>query len=57
MTETDAKLLADYKANSKVVVNEPDREAFRAATESVVENWKKKPFGEFVGKVAAAAKA
>lgn len=57
MVETDAKVLADYKANSAVVVNEPDRAAFRAATAGVVEAWKKKPFGEFVGKVAAAAKA
>jgi tripartite ATP-independent transporter DctP family solute receptor len=57
MTETDAKLLAEYKANPKVAVNEPDRAAFQAATASVVDNWKKKPFGEFVGKVAAAAKA
>jgi TRAP-type transport system periplasmic protein len=57
MTETDAKLLAEYKANPKVAVNEPDRAAFQAATASVVDNWKKKPFGEFVGKVATAAKA
>jgi TRAP-type transport system periplasmic protein len=57
MTETDAKLLAEYKANPKVAVNEPDRAAFQAATASVVDNWRKKPFGEFVGKVAAAAKA
>jgi tripartite ATP-independent transporter DctP family solute receptor len=57
MAETDAKLLAEYKANPKVAVNEPDRAAFQAATASVVDNWKKKPFGEFVGKVAAAAKA
>jgi TRAP-type transport system periplasmic protein len=57
MTETDAKLLAEYKANPKVAVNEPDRAAFQAATVSVVDNWKKKPFGEFVGKVATAAKA
>ncbi len=57
MAETDAKLLADYKANAAVAVNEPDRAAFRAATASVVDNWKKKPFGEFVGKVEAAAKA
>jgi tripartite ATP-independent transporter DctP family solute receptor len=57
MAETDAKLLVDYKANPNVVVNEPDRAAFQAATASVVEKWKAKPFGEFVGKVAAAAKA
>jgi TRAP-type transport system periplasmic protein len=57
MVETDAKLLADYKANSSLVVNEPDRAALRAATASVIEKWKAKPFGEFVGKVVAAAKA
>jgi tripartite ATP-independent transporter DctP family solute receptor len=57
MAETDAKLLADYKANPNVVVNEPDRAAFQAATASVLEKWKAKPFGDFVGKVAAAAKA
>jgi TRAP-type transport system periplasmic protein len=57
MAETDAKLLAEYKANPKVAVNEPDRAAFQTATATVVDNWKKKPFGEFVGKVAAAAKA
>ena len=57
MVETDMKLLADYKANAAVVVNEPDRAAFRAATASVVEKWKAKPFGAFVGQVADAAKA
>jgi TRAP-type C4-dicarboxylate transport system substrate-binding protein len=57
MVETDAKLLADYKANANVAVNEPDRAAFQAATASVVEKWKGKPFGEFVGQVISAAKA
>lgn len=57
MVEADAKLMADYKANSAVVVNEADRAAFLAATAGVVENWKKKPFGDFVAKLAAAAKA
>jgi TRAP-type transport system periplasmic protein len=56
MAETDVKLLAEFKANPKLVVNEPDRAAFRAATAGVVENWKKKPFGQFVEKVAGAAK-
>ena len=57
MMETDAKLLADYKANANVTVNEPDLAAFRTATASVVEKWKAKPFGDFVGKLVAAAKA
>jgi tripartite ATP-independent transporter DctP family solute receptor len=56
MVETDVKLLADYKANSSLVVNEPDRAALRAATAGVIEKWKAKPFGDFVGKVVAAAK-
>lgn len=57
MAETDAKLLAEYKTNANVTVNEPDRAAFQAATASVVEKWKAKPFGDFVEKVIGAAKA
>ena len=56
MIETDGTLLASYRANANVVVNQADRAAFQAATTSVVEKWKAKPFGEFVGKLAAAAK-
>jgi TRAP-type transport system periplasmic protein len=57
MVEADAKLLADYKANANVAVNEPDRAAMQAATASVVEKWKAKPFGAFVEQVISAAKA
>ena len=57
MAEADTKLLAEYKADSKVSVNEVDRAAFKAATASVLAKWKGKPFGEFVNKVAAAATA
>lgn len=56
MVEADAKLLADYKSNSNVAVNECDRAAFLAATAGVVDKWKAKPFGEFVAKLSAAAK-
>ena len=56
MIETDGKLLAAYQANPKVVVNQPDRAAFQAATASVNDKWKAKPFGEFVGKLIAAAR-
>jgi tripartite ATP-independent transporter DctP family solute receptor len=57
MNETDAKLLAEYKANPNVAVNDSDRAAFQTATASVIEKWKAKPFGEFVGKVVSAAKS
>jgi len=39
-----------------VAVNVPNRAAFQAATQSVVENWKAKPFGAFVTELVAAAK-
>ncbi|MCK1636087.1 TRAP transporter substrate-binding protein [Bradyrhizobium sp. 157] len=57
MQEADAKLLADYKANSGVTVNKPDLAAFQNATAGVLNAWKAKPFGEFVSRVAEAAKA
>ncbi len=56
MIDTDGKLLAAYKANPNVAVNQADRAAFQAATASVVEKWKAKPFGDFVGKLVSAAK-
>jgi len=56
MIEDDGKLLAAYRANPKVVVNQADRAAFQAATASVVDKWKAKDFGEFVGKLIAAAR-
>lgn len=56
MAETDKKLLAEFKANPNVAVNQPNREAFQVATTSVVEKWKAKPFGAFVTELVAAAK-
>ena len=56
MAETDKKLLAEFKANPNVAVNVPNREAFQAATASVVDKWKAKPFGSFVTELVAAAK-
>jgi len=56
MAETDKKLLAEFKANPNVAVNVPNRAAFQAATQSVVENWKAKPFGAFVTELVAASK-
>lgn len=56
MAETDKKLLAEFKANPNIAVNQPNRAEFQAATASVVEKWKAKPFGSFVVELVAAAK-
>jgi tripartite ATP-independent transporter DctP family solute receptor len=56
MIETDATLLAAYRANPNVVVNQANRAEFQTATASVIDKWKAKPFGEFVGKLITAAR-
>jgi TRAP-type transport system periplasmic protein len=56
MAETDKKLLAEFKANPNVVVNQPNRAPFQTATKSVIEKWEAKPFGPFVKDLVAAAK-
>ena len=56
MAETDRKLLAEFKANPSIAVNQANRAEFQAATASVVEKWKAKPFGSFVVELVAAAK-
>ncbi|WP_432348604.1 TRAP transporter substrate-binding protein (plasmid) [Shinella yambaruensis] len=48
--------LEAFKANPAIEISEVDRAAFAAATTSVLETWKQKPFGEFVAQIAAAAK-
>lgn len=55
MAESDIKLLDQFKANSAVAVNVADAAAFRKATAGVVDAWTKKPFGDFVKKLAATA--
>jgi tripartite ATP-independent transporter DctP family solute receptor len=42
------ELLAQFKANPAVVINEVDRAAFRKQTASVFDKWQDKPFGAFV---------
>ena len=54
--EKATKTREAFKANSEIEIVEVDRQAFAAATASVVENWKQKPFGDFVAQIAAAAK-
>jgi TRAP-type C4-dicarboxylate transport system substrate-binding protein len=55
MAESDVTLLAEFKANSDVVVNEPDRAPFQAATAGVIEKYKGESYGDFVTEVLAAA--
>ncbi|MGR8927317.1 TRAP transporter substrate-binding protein (plasmid) [Rhizobium leguminosarum] len=54
--EKAAEVLEKFKKNSAVEVVEVDREAFVKATASVADTWKKKPFGDFVAQVEAAAR-
>jgi TRAP-type transport system periplasmic protein len=55
--EADTKLLAEYRANSAVAVNEADQTPFRAATSSVADRWEQRPTGDFVKRLRAAASA
>jgi tripartite ATP-independent transporter DctP family solute receptor len=54
--EAEAKHHADFKANPKLAINEVDAKAFREASAKVVDIWKAKPFGDFVGQLVEAAK-
>src|SRR3546814_3706450 len=56
MNDSDTKLLAEFKANSAVKVNEADRAALRQASVGVYDAWKAKPFGAFVGRLVDAPK-
>ena len=49
------KLLAEYRANPAVAVNEVEQDAFRAATAPVLDKWEQRPFGDFVKRLRAAA--
>jgi hypothetical protein len=51
MAEADVKLLAEFKANPDVVVNEPDRAPFQEATAGVIEKYKGESYGDFVNEV------
>jgi TRAP-type transport system periplasmic protein len=57
MQESDAKVLAEFRANSKLTINEADQDAFRAATAPVLDKWEQKPFGDFVKRLRAASRA
>ena len=55
MADADGKLLAEFRANPAVAVNQADQGAFRAATTSVIDRWEARPFGDFVRRLRAAA--
>ncbi len=57
MGESDAKLLAEYRANPAVAVNEAEQPLFRAATAPVLDRWEQRPIGDFVKRLRAAATA
>lgn len=57
MQESDTMLLAEFRANPAVAVNETDQPAFRAATARVLDAWEQRPFGAFVRRVREAATA
>jgi tripartite ATP-independent transporter DctP family solute receptor len=53
--EIDLRLLAEFRANPAIAVNEVDQAPFRAATAAVAERWEARPFGDFVRRLRAAA--
>ncbi|NOG69088.1 TRAP transporter substrate-binding protein [Roseicella sp. DB1501] len=55
--EIDRKLLAEFRANAALAVNQVDQGPFRAATATVADRWEAKPFGDFVKRLRAAAAA
>lgn len=55
MVESDTTLLAEFKGNAAVAVNEANQAAFRTATAGVLDAWERRPFGEFVREVRRAA--
>lgn len=57
MLESDTRLLAEFRGMAAVAVNEADQAAFRAATASVADAWRRKPFGDFVDQMMRAATA
>ena len=57
MQESDARLLAEYRANAAVAVNEAEPAAFRSATAPVLDKWEQKPIGDFVKRLRAGAAA
>jgi TRAP-type C4-dicarboxylate transport system substrate-binding protein len=49
--ENEAKFNTEFRANPKLAVNEVDKPAFREASAKVIDAWRAKPFGDFVGQL------
>lgn len=54
--DAETKFAAEFRANAKLQVNEADMAAFREASAKVYDAWKTKPFGDFVDRLAKAAR-
>lgn len=54
LDEGEAKLFTEFKANPAIKMNNADKAAFRKASASVVDAWRKKPFGDFVDQLVKA---
>jgi TRAP-type transport system periplasmic protein len=54
--ENEAKFNAQFRADPKLAVNEVDKPAFREASSKVVDTWRAKPFGDFVGQLVKTAR-
>lgn len=57
LADQDARFAKEFAANPKLTVNDVDKPAFQKATAPVVEVWKAKPFGDFVARLVAQARA
>jgi tripartite ATP-independent transporter DctP family solute receptor len=55
--DQEAKFLKEFSDNPKLAVNQVNKPAFQAATTKVVDAWRAKPFGDFVDRLVAAARA
>ncbi len=54
--DAETKFANEFRANPKLQVNEADMAAFREASAKVYDGWKAKPFGDFVDRLAKAAR-
>jgi tripartite ATP-independent transporter DctP family solute receptor len=53
--DIDERLLADFRRNAALAVNDVDKAPFQAATAGVAGRWEQRPFGDFVRRLRAAA--
>ena len=56
MADLDINLVGEFKKMASLQMNTVDTAPFRQATETVWDQWEKKPFGNFVRKSGALRK-